>query len=276
MNEVITSYASLLAALAALITGGVARRQLKLLREQNQSGQQASSAAVVAADAARDAVTETARSRADAYAPRITVLAEAPQWPPMISTTAAAGAGVFSSSVLHGSEPLGREELIFPESAERSMWFVVHSVLINEGASTARVRIMGDGQFIEGESPLLPGQVLTVPPLSSAARREDYLYQMHILRPGQSALIRWAAPMSVAAWTANHDHGVPPEAGVTVESFDHAAHGVTDRIKLSIIARVLQPVPGRDGHWALTTIEPREADVVVWPTEREYRSEPDA
>ncbi|MER5996751.1 hypothetical protein [Streptomyces viridosporus] len=167
-HEVIASYASLLAAVAALVTVGFALRQLKLLREQNRSGQRASTAAVEAADAARAAVTETARSRADTYAPRITVLSEAPRWPPLISNHASNGDRLFSSSVVHGAEPLGREELIFPESAGRLMWFVVHSVLMNEGASTARVRIMGDGQFIEGESPLLPGQVLTVPPLSSA------------------------------------------------------------------------------------------------------------
>ncbi|MBB4161623.1 hypothetical protein ACFY8W_00015 [Streptomyces sp. NPDC012637] len=203
------------------------------------------------------------------------MLSEEPQWPPLISRHASRGDRLFSSGVVHGAEQLGREELIFPESAEHLMWFVVRSVLTNEGASTARVRIMGDGEFIEGDSHLLPGERLSVPPRSAAGSGfgEDYLHRMHILRPGQSALVQWAAPMKVAEWTVNHDLGAPPEASVTIEAFDHAAHGVIDRTRVSVTARVLRPVRGREAHWALTTAEPRDVHVVVWDTEREYRSE---
>ncbi|MEU2119505.1 hypothetical protein ABZ567_28535 [Streptomyces sp. NPDC016459] len=264
-----------MAGIAALVMVAFGLRQLRLLREQNRSSQRASAAAVEAADAARAAVTETARTRADTFAPRITVLPEKPQWPPLISRHASRGDRLFSSGIVHGAEQLGLEELIFPESAGHLMWFVVRSVLTNEGASTARVRIMGDGEFIEGETHLLPAERLSVPPRSAAGSSfgEDYLYRMHILRPGQSALIQWAAPMKVSEWTVNHDLGAPPEASVTIEAFDHAAHGVIDRTKVSVIARVLRPVRGRDAHWALTTAEPPEVQVVVWDTEREYRSE---
>ena len=60
---------------------------------------------------------------------------------------------------------------------------------------------------------------------------------------------------------------------MTIDAFDHAAHGVIGRTKVSVIARVLRPVRGRDAHWALTTAETPEVRVVVWDTECEYRSE---
>jgi hypothetical protein len=141
-----------MAGIAALVMVAFGLRQLRLLREQNRSRQRASAAAVEAADAARAAVTETARTRAGTFAPRITVLPEKPQWPPLISRHASRGRPSVFLGHRARRRALGCEELSFPESAGHLMWFVVRSVLTNEGASTARVRIMGDGELIEGET----------------------------------------------------------------------------------------------------------------------------
>jgi hypothetical protein len=63
-----------------------------------------------------------------------------------------------------------------------------------EGRATARNRIVGDGEFIAGESVLLPGERIEVP-LVAPERSADrgYLLKKHVLRPGQSALLRRSA-----------------------------------------------------------------------------------
>lgn len=70
---------------------------------------------------------------------------------------------LFDSMIQQASFQVGREELVFPERAGQLMWFVVHGIVTNEGRLTARIRIFGEGEFIAGESPLLPGETIAIP-----------------------------------------------------------------------------------------------------------------
>ncbi|MGJ3558015.1 hypothetical protein ACR6C2_00180 [Streptomyces sp. INA 01156] len=153
------------------------------------------------------------------------------------------------------------------------MWFVVHGIVTNEGRSTARIRILGEGEFISGESPLLPGETIAVPPVASEWRSDQsYLYLEHVLRPGRTALFRWAASNTVANWTIDSAEYGAPRASVNLEVFDSAAHGVIDTVKLEVRARPLQAVSLRTGHWVLTDAA-ADMDVIVSHTKRRYLAE---
>ncbi|MFE7581083.1 hypothetical protein ACFU5Y_05885 [Streptomyces gardneri] len=269
-------FGTTLAAIATIALVGFGLIQLRALKRQVESAQQSSDAAVSAAAAAHLAVREAARARVDEQVARVVVLSERPLWPPFITPHLTDGEQnrLFDSMAYHASAQVGREEFVFPERADQLMWFEVRSVVTNEGRSTARIRIVGDGEFIADDSPLLPDGQVEVPPVASEWRSDrSYLFREHVLRPGQSALFRWAAGSTVAGWTVDAaDDGGVPRAGVSLEVFDSAAHGVIDTVKLEVRAQPLAAVPARTAHWALTD-EPSEVDVVVWPVERRYLAE---
>ncbi|RDD83860.1 hypothetical protein [Streptomyces parvulus] len=263
-----------LAAVATVVLVWFGLKQLSALKKQVEAGQQSSDAAVSAAEAAHLAVREAARARVDEQVARVIVLCERPQWPPLVNSLVPADGQtrLFDPMVQHASAPVGREDFVFPEHAGHLMWFVVRGIVTNEGRSTARIRLTGEGEFIAGESPLLPDGVISVPPTASEWRSDrSYLYREHVLRPGQTALFRWAASNTVADWTA--DPAEPtPKASVHLEVFDSAVHGVIDTVKLEVRARPLQAVPRRSSHWALTDTA-TEVDVIVFPTQRRYLTE---
>ncbi|MGW3399459.1 hypothetical protein [Streptomyces hydrogenans] len=264
-----------LAAIATVTLVWFGLIQLRALKRQVESAQQSSDAAVSAAGAAHLAVRETARARIDEQVARVVVLAERPKWPPFITPDLGAEemSRLFESMTYHASAEVGREEFVFPERADQLMWFEVRGVVTNEGRSTARIRVVGDGEFIAGESPLLPDGRVEVPPVASEWRSDrSYLFREHVLRPGQSAMFRWAAAHTVAGWTEDSADRGAPRAGVSLEVFDSAAHGVIDTVGLEVQARPLVAVPARSGHWALAD-GPSEVDVVVWPVERRYLAE---
>ncbi|MDI6521407.1 hypothetical protein QMA61_35070 [Streptomyces coelicoflavus] len=263
-----------LAAVATVVLVWFGLKQLSALKKQVEAGQQSSDAAVSAAEAAHLAVREAARARVDEQVARVIVLCERPQWPPLVNSLIPADgqARLFDPMVQHASAPVGREDFIFPEHADHLMWFVVHGIVTNEGRSTARIRLTGEGEFIAGESPLLPGEIIPVPPTASEWRSDrSYLNREHVLRPGQTALFRWAASNTVVDWTA--DPAEPaPRASVHLEVFDSAVHGVIDRVRLEVRAWPLQAVPRRSEHWALSDTA-TDVDVIVFPTQRRYLTE---
>lgn len=115
--------------------------------------------------------------------------------------------------------------------------------------------------------------MIAVPPTASEWRSDrSYLYRERVLRPGQTALFRWAASNTVADWTADPAEPVPPRASVHLEVFDSAVHGVIDMVKLEVRARPLQAVSRRSGHWTLTDAA-TDVDVIVFPTQRRYLTE---
>ncbi|MEU0115521.1 hypothetical protein ABZ137_17780 [Streptomyces bobili] len=267
------------AAIATCVLVGFGIYQLRALKRQLEMGQQATDAAVHAAEAARRAVQETMRARIDGQVARVVVLSEDPTWPPLRNPLLAdmpnaSEPRLFDLSTLHGSPEVGSDDLIFPEDSHQLMWFVVRGIITNEGPSTARIRLDGEGRFIEGESSLLPGISIACPPLAGGWRgNPSYLFREHILRPGQTALFEWAAGNSTSEWAEKHDAGVPAGGSVTLTVFDSAAHGVVDTVKVELQGRPLQPVPQRVGHWRLTHTLDDHMGITVWPTQRQYRGE---
>ena len=90
MIQTLADLGTFLAALGTLLLTGRAFAQLRRLtqqisvaREATYSANRGADAATVA-EAARDAVREASRSRADQQAPRVVALIEAPEWPPVV------------------------------------------------------------------------------------------------------------------------------------------------------------------------------------------------
>jgi hypothetical protein len=181
---------------------------------------------------------------------------------------------MFDSQTLHGAAEAGADDYIFPEQEQWFMWFITRGMLINEGRSTARVRLDGEARFIDGESELAPGEKILCPPSVGSWHGPSYISREHLLRPGEKALFEWAIGHQLKAWADKHDQGAPPECSFVVAVFDSTEHGVIDRIKVELGARPLEPVPTRQGHWRLTSQQ--NTGVTVWPTVREYRNEKSA
>lgn len=265
--------APIVSAITAVVFVAFGVYQLAKLRKQVILSASAVTAAEDAADAAKAAALETARTRIDEQAPRVTALSELPQWPPRVSRSWERMPYANQTRLLDllQSQEAGGEEFIFPETERMFMLFVTRGVLINEGRGTARVRLDGEGRFIEGESPLIPGRKIPCPPDVGAYRGPEYLSREHLLRPGEVALFEWAYGHPLKEWAEKHDQGKPPECSCTIVVFDSTEYGVLDHIKIELGARPLKPVQARHGHWRLTAES--NAYVTVWPTQRDYRSE---
>jgi hypothetical protein len=268
--------AATISAITAVLFVAFGVYQLIKLRKQVILSSDSVDAAKRAADAAQEAARETARVRIDEQAPRVLAVMERAQWPPRVSRgrthmPQANEVRMFDSRSLHGAAEAGADDYIFPEQEQWLMWFTTRGVLINEGRSTARVRLDGEARFIEGESTLVPGEKILCPPVVGSSHGPDYIVREHLLRPGETALFEWADGHQLKEWAAKYDQGTPPECVLQVTVFDSTEHGVLDRIKVELGARPLEPVPSRQGHWRLAS--EFHMGVTVWPTHREYRSE---
>lgn len=262
-------------AICTLVLVAFAVYQLIALKKQVILSGEAVEAAKISADAAQEAVRETARVRIDEQAPRVIALSEPVQWPPRISRDRrhmpqANDLRMFDVMSLHGSSEAGADDFIFPEQAQWFMWFNSRGVLINEGQSTARVRLEGEGRFIGGRSELLPDVEIACPPVVGQVGA-SYIGREHMLRPGEVALFEWAYGHCLQEWAQVHETGQPPICEFYIHSFDSTEHGIHDTIKISLQARPLEPVPGRASHWRLRQ-NPTPA-LIVFPTIRTYWSE---
>ncbi|MFD5922992.1 hypothetical protein ACFVYP_40965 [Kitasatospora sp. NPDC058201] len=264
-----------LAAVATLVLVGFGAWQLKALGRQVRLGREATDAAVRAADAAQAAVKESARARIDAAAPRIVVLAEEPAWPPFIDRTRPSmpyrnGVRMFDSMALHAVEVAGRSDWVFPEHDQFLMWFRLRAVVTNEGTSTARIMLNGEGRFIEDESPLIPGRTLPCPPVVGVTG-DSYLGREHALRPGESGLFEWAVGVHLGQWAADRTSEVATSISMQLSSVD--GYSVMDSIQLELSGSPLEHVPQREGHWRLSDRAGSSVNVTAHQTYRRYRHE---
>lgn len=160
-------------------------------------------------------------------------------------------------------------EFVFPEAKDWFLWFKEHAVIINEGATTARVRVEGEAGFVTGQSPLCPdlGE-LAVPPSCGSADRGEYL-----LRPGSAARIEWGSGHSLERWSRAHGdaRGTEGHMPLVVTVMSGVGEGVIDKLYLEAGARPLEPVPGRDSHWRIAQDLPY--GVSVHPAQRYYLAE---
>ena len=247
----------------------IAAKQLPELQKQVEISAAQSKAAdeqvVLTQDvlkAATAAVREAARARTDERAPLVVALFEAPRWPPLIDAT--------RDRMPYGNEPrlldhrsVAQAEAasparLFTRNAERTqlMWFQIRGVLINEGATTARVRLDDGAQFVE----------------ATAARRE------RLLRPGEVAQFEWGAGHTIAEWAVARERPDPPNplgaCFLTITVFDSFEQGVFDHIHVVMSGRPIVPVDDSFDEVRLASRE-SEADmeVTVFPTRRTYRSD---
>lgn len=257
------------------------RRQVMLSQDQTKAAADTVEAARQSVEASRAAVVESARVRIDERAPQVVALMEPPQWPPLVDNSRSAMPQANElrlwdpRSVAQSVEAPTKSPFVFDRDKYWFMWFRVNGVLVNEGASTARVRLDGEAHFVEGRSTLLPGEhVIPTPPSVGTPDRNEYL-----LRPGEAALFEWAFGHTLEEWADAYEHADPPNpysyGQLVVTVFDYFEHGVVDYIFIETGGRPLTPVPRTQGQW---TVPPDKAEVdlgmTVYPTRRTYRMEP--
>lgn len=264
--------AAVAAASAARAGRGAARTAAKQLPEL-QKQVEINAAQAKAADeqvglaqemlkAATVAVREAARARTDERAPLVVALLEAPQWPPLVDPT--------RDRMPYGSElrllddrAVAQAEAasparLFKRNGERNqlLWFQTRGVLINEGATTARVRLDEEAQFVE----------------ATAARRE------RLLRPGEVARFEWGAGHTIAEWADAREKPDPPNplgaCFLTITVFDSFEHGIFDHIHVVMSGRPIVPVDAAFDEVRLASLESEaEMGVTVFPTRRTHRSD---
>lgn len=257
------------------------RRQVTLSQDQTKAAADTVAAARESVEASRAAVVESARVRVDERAPRVVALMESPQWPPLVDNSRSAMPQANelrlwdSRSVAQSAEASTKGPFVFDKDKHWFMWFRVNGVLVNEGASTARVRLDGEAHFIEGSTSLLPAEhAIPTPPSVGTPDRKEYL-----LRPGEAALFEWAFGHTLEEWADAYENADPPNpysyGQLVVTVFDYFEHGVVDYIYIETGGRPLLPVPGARGQW-MVPHEKTDVDLgmTVYPTRRTYRTEP--
>lgn len=274
-----------LSAVAALILVLLTRTQLRSLQDQVKHSHDQTEAAVAAvlaaqesATAAQDAVREAARTRADETSPRVMALLEAPHWPPLVDSSRsgmpyANALRLLDPRSIHASQQANEAQpFVFDRDRQTFMWFQMRGLLINEGHGTARVRLDGEAQFVEGTSPYAQDEDIPVPPQVGTERNREYL-----LRPGDKAIFEWGYGHTLGEWADAYDNANPPNplgaCFLTVTVLDSYANGVIDHIYVEMAARPIEPVPGTIGQWHLTDDRFDNTGVVIYPTQRTYRAE---
>ncbi|USX54115.1 hypothetical protein [Lentzea sp. HUAS12] len=257
------------------------RRQVRLASDQTAATKATVEVARDSAAVARSAVLEAARIRVDEHAPRVIALMEDPAWPPLVDSTRSAMPNAGDLRLLnHRSLAASRDAtpatpFVFDGQREWFMWFKMRGVLINEGSGTARVRLDGEAQFVEGSSELLPtsGSTMPPPPAVGTPDRNEYL-----LRPGQSAVFEWGYGHTLGEWADAFENPSPPNPRgacfLTVTVMDYFEHGVIDHIFIEMAGRPIRPIPGALGQWGVPEDRSQaELGIVVYPLQRTYRSE---
>lgn len=280
----IGTFAASLATVSLVIFGLVQlillRRQVILTQDQAGAAKDAVLAARESVEAAREAVAESARVRVDERAPRIVALMEEPEWPPRVDR--ARSQMPYANelrlldhrSVAASSDAGPATPFVFDGQKNWFMWFRMRGVLINEGSGTARVRLDGEAQFIEGTSILLRDRSgeIGVPPMVGTKDRKEYL-----LRPGDVALFEWGYGHTLGEWADAYEHPDPPNPRcacfLTVTIMDFFEHGVIDHIFVEMGARPIRPVPQALGQWVLREPDEVEIGMTVYPMHRTYRFE---
>ena len=284
LSEIATSVAAVAnvgLVIFAVVQLVLLRRQVELSQDQTKAAADTVEAAQQSVEASRAAVVESARVRIDERAPRVVALMEPPQWPPLVDNSRSAMPLADElrlwdpRSVAQSTEASAKGPFVFDRDKHWFMWFRVNGVLVNEGASTARVRLDGEARFIEGSTSLLPAEhAIPTPPSVGTPDRKEYL-----LRPGEAALFEWAFGHTLEEWADAYENADPPNPNsyghLVVAVFDYFEHGVVDYIYIATGGRPLVPIPRTQGQW-MVPHERTEVDLgmTVYPTRRTYRTEP--
>jgi hypothetical protein len=173
----------------------------------------------------------------------------------------------------HASSNDPNQEFYFDQDKDQFLWLLTRGLLINEGKGTARVRLDGEAQFIDGTSPFAGDRQIVTPPAVGTPQHREYL-----LRPGEVALFEWGYGHRLADWADAYENPNRPDLSgrcfLTVTIFDFQENGVIDHIYIELSGRPIEPIPGKTAAWCLTR-NPREVlGTSIYPTRRTYRTEP--
>ncbi len=250
-----------------------ARKQTEINRRAVKAAEEGTRAALESAGAARDAVVESARARSDARAPSVVALLEPVRWPPWWDTSRPGMPYgddlrlLDPLSIQRSAELAGSEEFMFEQDAETFLWFRMRGLLVNEGRTSARVRLDGEARFLEEHSPFqfvvggdgahrLPTEILRLPAQVGTYTPESGLFAEYVLRPNEEAVFEWAAGHTLREWADAYNDPTPsgrPNLNgrlfFSVTVFDYSASGVTDWIFVEAAGRPIEPVPGRGASW---------------------------
>lgn len=258
---------TLVLAIVAIIQGRQMRAQLAIGKRQATSGETSAAAAL-------DVNKESVRARIDQIAPRVVAFYGHPKGP--LVDPQQSGMPYANGLPLLDPESFGRsssrvgQDFTFPQDAGTFIWFYGDGLLVNEGLSSALVRLYGEAEFIEGDNPL-DGSHLTLP-----YRVGDGIAAEAILPPGGAALFRWASGHTVKEWADANDDPVPPRPGgaiwLTIAVFDTQHASVIDTLEAVLHPSPVTRDPNRKGVFQLNELDANSA-VYVQPTTRGYVAE---
>ncbi len=271
-----------------------ARRQTLLTERAVAAAEHGTTAAATSAEAAQESVKEAARARSDTQAPSVVAFLEPIAWPPLLDINRqrmpqANDLRLLDTlSIQRSRQVQESEEFVFDQDAGAFLWFRMRGLLVNEGRSSARVRLDGEAQFIEENSPFeqrptaiaasrstrpprLPAQVGTYVPKSGLSAE-------YVLRPGQEAVLEWASGHTLKEWSEAYEQPNPPNPKgrlfFSVTVFDYFGGGVTDWIFIEAAGRPIEPVPGRNASWRLAA--QNTMATVAYPNVRHYKADKQA
>jgi hypothetical protein len=240
------------------------QKQVEINAAQAKAGDEQAVLAQEMLQAAAAAVREAACARTDERAPLVIALLEAPQWPPLVDATRDRMPRGNELRLLDHRSVAQAEAAsparVFARNGQRNglMWFQTRGVLINEGTTTARVRLddEAEAQFV-GES---------------SAKRE------RLLRPGEVARFEWGAGHTIADWADARERPDPPNplgaCFLTITAFDSFEQGIFDHIHVVMSGR---PIVSVDDSFDEVRLASRESEaemgITVFPTRRTYRSD---
>ena len=237
---------------------------------QAETAKQQAKSAAASVSTALDVNREAVRARVDQFAPRVLVHYEKPTGPYLDSTrNSMPGYGeqrLLDTPADAVSDPSGRH-FSFPADRESFLWFRGRAFLVNEGSSSARVRLPAGSRFIDGSSSF-SDEHIGLPVLE-----DDEMGANAILPPGGHALFEWAAGNSVGDWAKKRELPQKPrytsEIWLWVVVFDYREMGVVDTLVAQFAPELVVQVPGRDGVWTIG--EPEHFGTMSkWPTRRNY------
>ena len=267
ISTAISAAGTLVLAIVAVIQGRQMSAQLAVSERQAKSGE-------TSAKAALDVNKESARSRVDQAAPRVVAFFEPPIGPLMDPLRS----GMPYANELRLLDPESIErasaevggELAFPADGNSFIWYRGVGVLVNEGESSAFVRLDGESRFTSGVSPL-DGQKIQLPYMAGGGIAAEA-----ILPPGSSALFEWAGGHQAQEWADAVERPDPPHPhGAiwnTIVVFDAQRTSTIDTLEAIFSPSPLSPSPRRQGAWKIEAEDP-ENRVYVQPVTRGYVAE---
>lgn len=247
--------------------------QAERIEKQIALGNRQADSAEASAKSANVLYQEAVRSRIDQGAPEIAVFLEHPS-PPLVDRHRPGllqgnEAGLLTPDSIERSQPALGETFVFDEQRSNFLWFRGRGLLVNEGRTSARVRVSPEGRFIEGKSDLTRGEPVQLPAVEGRGKNA-----IAILPPGARALFEWADGLTVSDWTKAQENRNSKVGSLWlwITVFDTRENGVIDTQVMHFRPEVLDAVPGRRGHWTV----PPERDfgpLNPLPRLRRYRHE---